>query len=143
MLQPSGQAMKKHSEVNNIFAECGSTSLSRGHEQGRFQRTPLKKIRRNKRSVATRVSQRRSSGASQKECGFRLQCPNNAPRVQCIWESFKGEFRKKSSVNGPFERLQEAYHKVVRRIIAPLSALFVRGTGHQKGPSVRKHPRDQ
>ena len=41
-----------------------------------------RKARRNTRSVAAGVALQRSSGACQKECGYRLQCPNNALRVQ-------------------------------------------------------------
>ena len=33
----------RYSEVNNFCADFGSISLSKGHGQGRFLRTPLKK----------------------------------------------------------------------------------------------------
>ena len=72
------------SEVKNLCAECGSTSLSKEHGQKMYWRTPQRKARRNTRSVAAGVSLPGSSGASQRVFGYGLQCVHDAPRVHCI-----------------------------------------------------------
>ena len=108
------------SEVNNLCAECDSILPSKNGGSG------LRRTRRSTRNVAAGVALH-SSGASQKESGHRLQCPNSASCVQCrkvgYWESFKEDFREKKGKisEWTFERLQEAYDKVASEDIDRLS----------------------
>ena len=68
------------------------------------------KTRSNTRSVVTRVTFQKSFGASQKKCGYRLQCPKDAPCVQCKDVGQLGTQGKLCVWT--IERLQEAHDKV-------------------------------
>ena len=78
----------------------------------------LKKSKKEHKVGGSRSPLQRKSGASQQERGYRLQCPSIEPRLQCEEIHQFGKASKKnvgqkvSSVNGFFERLQEAYDKV-------------------------------
>ena len=83
------------------------------------------KTRRNTRSVATRISLQRSFGARQKQCRYRLQCPNTAPCVQCKEVGQLGELQRgmkeRRKAEWTFERLQEAHDKVAMEDVGRLS----------------------
>ena len=79
------------------------------------------KTRRNTGSVATRIPLQRSFGASQKKCGYRLQCPNNAPCVQCKEVGQLGKLQRgiqESSVNGPLRGFKRPMTRLLRRTSA-------------------------
>ena len=57
----------------------------------------------------------------EKKCGYRLQCPNNCAK--------RNSGKKESSVNGPLERLQEAYDQVAMEDIGPLQDTFEKEHG--------------
>ena len=65
-----------------------------------------RKARRNTRPVATIIFLQRSFGASQKKCGYRLLCPDDASHSQCRKVGQLG--KRQRGMQGP----QEADDKV-------------------------------
>ena len=108
--------------VNNFYAACGNTSLSKEYGQNRYWRMP----RRTSTKEYKVTSLQRSPGTV-KECSD-TDCDAHMMRRACYagksgnWEGFKEEFRKKAKFSEwACARLKEAYEKVASEDVGRLS----------------------
>ena len=122
-----GSGMERLLNEKLTVAGCGNFSEVNNFFQRAWARKVLADAAKEKQeglqgSVAAGVALQSSSGANQKDCGYRLQCPKIVRRAHNAgksgnWESFKEEVRRK----GTFERLQEASDKFASEDIGRLS----------------------
>ena len=99
----------KFSEVNIFCVECRSISPSREHGQEKYQRTPVKKNKKEHKVSDNKSPLSKKFWSKSKECGYRF--PDN-------WESFEEEFRRKGKLcEWTCERVQRAYDKVTMKDI--------------------------
>ena len=84
----------------HLHCQTELTSLSGEHGQGRCWRMPLKKNKKEYKVIGKKFWRK------SKKCGYRWQCPNNGPRVQCKEvrqlrkASKRNSGKKESSVKG-------------------------------------------
>ena len=96
------------SEVNNFCAECGSISLSKWHGQGRYQRMPLKKNKKEcevsgDMSPCKEVLEQVKRSAD-KDCGHQTMRRAYSAMKLGNWEFFRRNAgTNESSVNGPLK----------------------------------------